>query len=81
MRQKLITLCPNSFEIAQKKANFSQWVRNKLLEDDEASPKSMSNYEYQCPLCKKTTEWPHQLLEWECWKCNIKLDFVKEVIQ
>jgi len=35
MRQKLITLCPNSFELAMKKSNFSQWVRTKLLEEVE----------------------------------------------
>jgi hypothetical protein len=38
MRNKLITLCLNSYELAQKKPNFSQWVRNKLL-DEVAIPK------------------------------------------
>lgn len=33
MRQKLITLCPNSWELALKKPNFSLWVRTKLLEE------------------------------------------------
>jgi len=32
MRQKLITLCPTSFEEAKKMPNFSAWVRAKLLE-------------------------------------------------
>ena len=35
MRQKLITLCPNSWELALKKPNFSLWVRSKLLEEVE----------------------------------------------
>jgi len=30
MRQKLITLDPTSFELASKKTNFSEWVRNQL---------------------------------------------------
>jgi len=33
MRQKLITLCPNSFELASKKPNFSLWVREQLLKE------------------------------------------------
>ena len=33
MRQKLITLDPTSWELAMKKPNFSQWVRNKLQEE------------------------------------------------
>jgi len=35
MRQKLITLDPTSFERAQKKNNFSKWIREQLqLEAD-----------------------------------------------
>ena len=30
MRQKLITLCPITWELAQKKSNFSAWIRNQL---------------------------------------------------
>lgn len=30
MRQKLITLDPVTWELAQKKPNFSEWVRNQL---------------------------------------------------
>jgi len=33
MRQKLITLCPNSWEIAIKKPNFSKWVRDQLMKE------------------------------------------------
>jgi len=32
MRQKMITLCPTTYEWAQKEVNFSQWVRSKILE-------------------------------------------------
>jgi len=30
MRQKLITLDPTSWDLASKKSNFSQWVRDQL---------------------------------------------------
>jgi len=30
MRQKLITLDPTSWDLAAKKTNFSEWVRNQL---------------------------------------------------
>ena len=30
MRQKLITLDPTSWDLAAKKTNFSEWVRNML---------------------------------------------------
>ena len=53
MRQKMITLCPNSFEIAQKKDNFSAWVRTKLLEEQMPEvTKDPIFHKYQCPLCK-----------------------------
>ena len=31
MRQKMINLCPTTYEIARKMPNFSEWVRRKLL--------------------------------------------------
>ena len=30
MRQKLITLCPTTWELAAKKPNFSAWIRDML---------------------------------------------------
>jgi len=33
MRQKLITLDPTCWELAKKKGNFSEWVRNQLRSD------------------------------------------------
>jgi len=32
MRNKTITLCPTSYELAQKMPNFSGWVRAKLIQ-------------------------------------------------
>lgn len=34
MRQKLITLDPTSWDLAARKSNFSQWVRDKLRSED-----------------------------------------------
>jgi len=42
MRQKLITLDPTSFELASKKTNFSEWVRNMLRSERNGS----DNHEY-----------------------------------
>ena len=33
MRQKIISLSLDTYELASKKANFSAWVRRKLLEE------------------------------------------------
>ena len=37
MRQKLITLCPTTWELAQKKPNFSEWIRNQLRSERNKS--------------------------------------------
>ena len=31
MRNKMITLCPTTYELSQKMPNFSAWVRRKLM--------------------------------------------------
>ena len=41
MRNKMITLCPTTYETAQKMPNFSGWVRMKLLEH-QGQPKKRS---------------------------------------
>jgi len=35
MRQKVITLCDETWKMAQEKPNFSEWVRAQLLANDE----------------------------------------------
>jgi hypothetical protein len=35
MRQKLLTLCIQTFEVAKKMKNFSSWVRKELKAYDE----------------------------------------------
>ncbi len=37
MRQKLITLDPTTWELASKKPNFSEWVRNQLRSERNKS--------------------------------------------
>ena len=32
MRQKMINLCPRTYDLAKKMPNFSGWVRRKILE-------------------------------------------------
>jgi len=48
MRQKLITLCPNTWELAMKKPNFSQWVREQLLKETRKN-KKMWEEEWEKP--------------------------------
>jgi hypothetical protein len=49
MRQKLITLDPTTWDLAIKKQNFSEWVRNQL--------RSERNKEHSRPkLSEMTTE-------------------------
>ena len=80
MRQKLITLCPNSFELAQKKENFSQWVRQKLLEDSAEAKSPDLLFKYKCPVCKIdplfTTRRPRT-----CHKCNYAMKFEGQVVE
>lgn len=55
MRQKLITLCPNTFELAQKMGNFSEWVRMKLKEEDLIHKET---YLHKCIKgCQKVSEY------------------------
>ena len=79
MRQKLITLCPNSFEIALKIDNFSAWVRNKLLEEGSQPTKQQYSYEYKCPICKSTTFRDARYAN-KCVPCDYPNDYVREVI-
>lgn len=48
MKHKMVNLCPTSFEIAAKKKNFSKWVRDQLLKDQNKEDK---RYRYQCEDC------------------------------
>jgi len=53
MRHKMISLCPTSYEKASKMKNFSQWVRQKLL--DDASPnEDVLKHFARCTRCGET---------------------------
>jgi len=54
MRQKMINLCPTTFEQATKMANFSEWVRMKIKEEHLVAGET---YLHMCVLgCQKVTE-------------------------
>tara|TARA_B110000495_G_C23001708_1_gene591254 strand:- start:1091 stop:1357 length:267 start_codon:yes stop_codon:yes gene_type:complete len=77
MRQKLITLCPNSFELAQKKLNFSEWVRSKLLEEGGVEEKPIETYLMKCPM-------GHQMVKKNkhaplCPQCQFRMTYVPSV--
>jgi len=78
MRQKLITLCPNSFELAQKKNNFSEWVRTKLLEEADIEVKPIKEYLFKCQACNaqlvRATK--HQV---SCHQCGWLMSYVPSV--
>ena len=51
-RQKMITLCPTTYEIAQAMPNFSQWVREQLMGSIESKKVDARDcYHYDCPEC------------------------------
>jgi hypothetical protein len=56
MRQKLITLDPTSWDLAAKKTNFSEWVRNQLR-----SERNKGEQHVHLRLTEMSTE----RIEWE----------------
>ena len=48
MRPVNVSLDSTTWELAKAKANFSGWVRRKLLEEAQAAN---VRYEYQCEVC------------------------------
>ena len=51
MRQKLITLDPTSWDLAARKTNFSEWVRNQLRSERN----KVEQHRYM-PLAEISTE-------------------------
>jgi hypothetical protein len=78
MRQKLITLCPTSFELAGRKANFSAWVRRKLLE--EVKPPEVE-YGAYCERCDITYAriYKSSMLHYNCDKCSNMTTYLGEL--
>lgn len=80
MRQKLITLCPTTFEKATKMHNFSAWVRKKLLEEgDDDFEEEKFVYHYQCPMCKEIIIESIRYAR-TCQKCNWPMDFQGKLV-
>jgi len=72
MRQKLITLCPNSFELALKKENFSEWVRKQLLEEaDQPKPEHL----FKCRACNYERVYPTKAMR-PCPTCGFRLSLI-----
>lgn len=55
MRQKLITLCPTSFEYALRKDNFSEWVRSKLIAEAKSNEQPWK-YCHSCVNSMRTNQ-------------------------
>ena len=67
MRNKTVSLCDKSYEVAQKMPNFSEWLRFQLLkpmktpEEDRRNapeyvkPKPQKNY--LCRICRMSGHW------------------------
>ena len=52
-RQKMITLCPTTYEIAQAMPNFSQWVREQLKYATLGKrQEQLVRYTYDCDECE-----------------------------
>ena len=86
MRQKMITLCPTTYEIAKKMNNFSGWIRQELMKKyamvGKAKPDIDVIYGAWCEDCDVTfTNKTKFLIEYShyCTKCHEKTKFLGEV--
>ena len=75
MRHKMITLCPTTYEIAQKMPNFSEWVRNRLWESEDVPVEDPPLFHYQCPVCTKRVKVLVRIAQ-KCQYCNYPMKFV-----
>ena len=55
MKNKMITLCDETFALAKLIPNFSEWVRARLLETDERR-KEQDDKAFK--IWKETGNWP-----------------------
>ena len=63
MRNKMITLCPTTYELAKKMPNFSEWVRRMVLENGEATGKTKPDRELLHRECDTfvVARWQHMM--------------------
>jgi len=46
----MISLCSKTLSLAEKKKNFSEWVRFQLLKEDETTTSAI-RWHYECEKC------------------------------
>ena len=58
MRPINVSLDSVTWELAKKKKNFSQWVRDQLRSERNKQETHVENYvQYKCNVCEGTTFW------------------------
>ena len=75
MRNKMITLCPTTYETAKKIPNFSAWVRNRLRDLEQYTPETRIEHEYKCPLCKEITTYSTRHAR-KCTRCDYAMSYI-----
>lgn len=69
MRHKMVSLCPTTYEKAQKIENFSKWVRDRLLEDSRETEERVK-YFGRCTRCGNTwSSYNKTRVPFECIDC------------
>ncbi len=65
----MVSLCPTTYEKAQKIENFSKWVRSKLLEDDSPT-EEVFKFFAECTRCGETWgSYDQRRVPHDCGKC------------
>ncbi len=65
----MVSLCPTTYEKAQKIENFSKWVRSKLLEDDSPTEEVFKHFG-ECQRCGETWgSYDPRRVPNDCGKC------------
>lgn len=78
-QQRMISLCPESHEIAAKMDNFSRWVREQLLA--LTRPQKRAYYDSYCPTCDTTQHGPESFcVNRYCTDYMVDLPRLDEVI-
>jgi hypothetical protein len=81
MRQKIISLSLDTYELASKKANFSAWVRRKLMEEVETVTIAKKMYGAYCFKCDVMYQNSIEFMmeSHYCKKCNTRCKFAGEL--
>ena len=78
MRQKIISLSLDTYELASKKANFSAWVRRKLLEEVKEAEIRYGAYCKQCDVTYMN-RYNSSIIYMMCDKCGGKTEYLGAV--